>query len=457
MRGAASPSREPLAREDIAILRLESAAVAGHTLKIAILDQDASGRRPDAEALRAHIAERMERAPRLRRKLDMGKGRRAAAAWVDDPAFDVREHVRALPVAEPVSDDELRRIMARVMEARLDRSRPLWTIDVVETLEHGGVALIWKIHHCMADGATAMGFAEQLLWDAPPGPGDRERAAGAAGRGGEPSSHLAELRDAVSDRRPGRLPGALRRELHRTRHPSPFDGVIGESRVVAFASVPLGALKGAAKVLVPKATVNDVVLALVAGGLRYWAAARGGPLATVRVKVPVSLHHRAASADAANRDSLFVLALPLEEPDTVERLRRINVETALRKRGGDPVVLDTLLRDLGRVAPPLRRLVERLTLDPRAFALNVSNVIGSVERRSVLGAPVRALYSIAEIRERHGLRVAVVSAADELHFGLCGDPAIVGDLDPFVTGILTEASALMDRSRAAAAAAGPAG
>jgi WS/DGAT C-terminal domain len=69
----------------------------------------------------------------------------------------------------------------------------------------------------------------------------------------------------------------------------------------------------------------------------------------------------------------------------------------------------------------------------------------------VLGAPVRALYSIAEIRERHGLRVAVVSMADELHFGLCADPAIVGDLEPIVTGILAETSALLHRSDAAAA------
>ncbi|MDX6642374.1 MAG: hypothetical protein QOD76_336, partial [Solirubrobacteraceae bacterium] len=375
-------------------------------------------------------------------------------AWVDDPDFDVRAHVRALPVAAPVAEAELRAIAARAMEERLDRSHPLWTIDVLEQLEDGGVALIWKLHHSMADGATAMRFSEELLWDAPDDahaagrvpPSRRDTGAGASSDG--PSTPLAELREAVAARQPGRLPGTLRRELHRTRHPSPFDGDIGTTRAVAFCSVPLGALKRAAKALVPKATVNDVVLALVAGGLRSWAEARDSSLATVRVKVPVSLHNRART-EAANRDSLFVLALPLDEPDPVERLRRINADTGLRKRAGDPLVLDTLLRDLGRVAPPLRRLLERLTLHPQAFALNVSNVVGSATRRSVLGAPVRAVYSLAEIRERHGLRVAVVSMADELHFGLCADPAIVGDLDPFVIGILTEASALTDRSRAA--------
>jgi hypothetical protein len=153
----------------------------------------------------------------------------------------------------------------------------------------------------------------------------------------------------------------------------------------------------------------------------------------------------------ANRDSFFVVSLPVEEPDPVERLRRISAETVLCKRAGDPFVLDTLLRDLAHVAPPLRRALERLAGHPRAFALNVSSLAGPVERPSVLGAPVRALYSIAEIGERHGLRVAVVSMANELHFGLCADPAIVRDLDPLVTGILAEASALLARSGAGGA------
>ena len=445
LRKAPLPVVEPLGPEDIEILRLESPTVAGHALKIAILDPVRRGPRPDAEALRARIADRIERAPRLRCKLHIGAGRRAAAAWVDDAGFDVRKHVRPLPVAEPVSEDELRRIVARVMEERLDRSRPLWTIDVLDRLEDGGTTIIWKIHHAIADGVTAMRFAEEVLWDAPANAGDLGHRVGGH-RERPPASTFAEVREALGARRPGLLPPTLRRELQRTRHPSPFDGVISSSRTVAFASLPLGAVKRAAKALVRGATVNDVVLALVAGGLRRWAAGGG---ATVRVKVPVSLHHLAESAEAANRDSFFVVSLPLGEPDPVERLRHINAETVVCKRAGDALVLDTLRADLGHVAPPLRRLVERLTGHPRAFALNVSNVPGPQQRPSVLGAPVRAFYSIAEIRERHGLRVAVISMADEIHFGLCADPVIVGDLDPIVGGILAEASALLHRSDAA--------
>jgi WS/DGAT/MGAT family acyltransferase len=446
-REAPPAAPEPLNAEDLAILRLESETVAGHTLKVAILEPPPTERRPDVEALRARIAARIERAPRLRHRLQMSSGHRAA--WVDDPTFDVRDHVRAVPVSGTVSDSDLRRVCARMMEERLDRARPLWTIDLLDPLEKGRIALVCRLHHSMADGAMAMRLAEEVLWDE----ADVARPDNAAG---EHSAPVAHIREALDARRPGRLPGTLRRELRRTGHPSPFDGVVGARRAVSFASLRLGELRRAAKALVAGATVNDAVLALVCGGLRSWAEAHGDRLASLRVKIPVSLHHGGESRATANRDSFFCVALPLGEPDPVERLRRITEETALRKRARDPLVVDTLLRDLARVAPPLRQLLDQLTLHPRAFALNVSNVVGPWTSPSLLGAPVRALYSIADVDHRHGLRVAVISMADELYFGLCADPAIVGELEPLVDGIRAEGAALADRSRPADADSAPA-
>jgi diacylglycerol O-acyltransferase / wax synthase len=428
---------EPLSSEDLAILRAESETVAGHTLKIAILDPPRDGPRVDAEALRARIAARIDRAPRLRQRLRMRSRRRAA--WVDDPSFDLRYHVQALPMSASASEDDLRRVCARMMQERLDRSHPLWTMDLLDPLEGGGIGLIWRLHHSMADGVVAVRLAQEVLWDE----GD---LAGPRVVGAERSGALGALREALDARRPGRLPGTLRRELRRSRNSSPLDGVVGTQRAVALASIGLTALKRAADTLVPGATVNDAVLALVGGGLRRWAGSRGDPLGTLRVKVPVSLYHRAESPATANRDSFFCVALALDEPDPVERLRRIHQETTLRKRAGDPLVLDTLLRDVARLAPPLRRLLDRITLHPQAFALNVSNVIGPIHTPSVLGASVRAFYSVADVDQRHGLRVAGLSMADALHFGLCADPEIVGSLDPIVGGMLAEA-ALLERGR----------
>jgi diacylglycerol O-acyltransferase len=326
------------------------------------------------------------------------------------------------------------RMCAQGIEARLDRSKPLWAIDVVGPLEDGGIALVWSLHHSLADGVTAMRLAEQVLWD--------DDAAG----GGPPArarpSRLAAVRDALVTRRPGRLPAALRRELAPDRESSPFQGPIGARRLVSFTSVPLGELDRTARELVPGATVNDVVLALVGSGLRSWAESAGSVLRSLRVRIPVSLHRAAERTGPANRDSFFCVALPLAIADPVEGLRQITQQTTLRKRLRDPYVLDALFRDMARLAPPVRRMLDAFLGDPRVYALNVSNVRGPAHRPSVMGLPVRALYSVADIDEQHGLRVAVISMADELHLGLCGEPAIVRTLDPLVDGIAAGAAAL---------------
>jgi hypothetical protein len=282
-----------------------------------------------------------------------------------------------------------------------------------------------------------MRLAEAVLWDEDDG---AERAAAPTASG-----PLADLRKALELRRPGRLPATLRRELARSGEGSPLEGVVGTRRAVAFTSVALADLRRSARRCVPDATVNDVVLALVGGGLRRWAESRSGPMRSLRVKIPVSLHDRLERPDAANRDSFFCVALPIATTDPVERLRRITKETAVRKRSRDAQIVDALLRDMARLAPPVRRMLDALLARPEAFALNVSNVKGPTSRPSVLGAPVRALYSVAEVDQQHGLRVAVISMADELHFGFCAEPTIVGNLDPMVEGVVAEAASLAAR------------
>jgi WS/DGAT/MGAT family acyltransferase len=436
MREALPAVSKPLSAEDLAILQLESATIAGHTLKVAILDPSPGGSRADVAALRARVAERIERAPQLRWKLRMPTHGRAE--WTEDSEFDIRNHVRELPTVDAVPPQELQRICAGLMQKRLDRSKPLWTIDLLDPLDDGGMALIWSVHHSMADGVMAMRLAEAVLWDEDDG-AERGSVAAAA------SGPLGDLRQALELRRPGRLPATLRRELARSREGSPFEGVVGARRVVSFTSVALANLKRSARRCVPDATVNDVVLALVGGGLRRWAASRSGPMRSLRVRIPVSLHDRVERADAANRDSFFCVALPIATTDSVERLRRITKETALRKRSRDAQIVDALLRDMARLAPPIRRLLDSLLARPQAFALNVSSVKGPTYRPSVLGAPVRAVYSIADVDHRHGLRVAVISVAEELHFGFCAEPTLVGSLDPLVEGVVAEAASLAAR------------
>ena len=408
-----------LTNEDRAILALETGSVAGHTCKVVLIGPGA----PSAERLAAAIERRLPAVPALRRRL---AGSPQEPVWVDDDRFDIGAHVAASDV-DPCDESALRTEVARLFAERLDRSRPLWHIEVIAR-PGGRAALVWRVHHALADGTVAMHFADAVLWDEDHDAPTAHRPAAAA--------HDANRRL--------RLAAFVRHEVELAPRPSPFDGTIGHEREVAFAVAPLRALHDAARRLAD-ATVNDAVLAAVAGGLREWIQHHHGRLGSVRVKVPVSLHHPCDGE--GNRDSFFTLELPLGEADPVARLAAVRAATAERKAGHDAETLDVLMRDLARVSPQLEHFCRRLEASPRTFALNVSNVPGPAGRVTVMGAPVEAVYSLAEIGERHALRIAVVSLGGQLNFGFCSDPAIVRDLDLLAHGVEAETSALLAAAR----------
>ena len=408
-----------LTDEDRAILALETRSVAGHTCKVVLIGPGA----PSAERLAAAIERRLHAVPALTRRL---AGSERQPVWVDDDRFDIGAHVSDAGV-DPCDESALRTEVARLFAERLDRARPLWHLDVVAR-PGGRAAIVWRVHHALADGTVAMQFADAVLWD------DNQEAAPAsrpAPPAHDPGRHL-------------RLAAFVRHEVELAPRPSPFDGTIGYEREVAFAAAPLRALHDAARRLAD-ATVNDAVLTAVAGGLRMWIQHHHGRLGRVRVKVPVSLHH--PGDGEGNRDSFFTLELPVGEPDPVGRLAAVRAATAERKACHDAETLDVLMRDLARVSPQLEHFCRRVEASPRTFALNVSNVPGPARRVTVMGAPVEAAYSLAEIGERHALRIAVVSLTGQLNFGFCSDPAIVGDLDLLAHAVEAEASALLAAAR----------
>jgi diacylglycerol O-acyltransferase / wax synthase len=434
------PGAQRLSREDLSILALENETVAGHTGKVIVLRGAL-----DADQLRASVAGRLHRAPRLRLRLREIGG---VAWWVPDPELDLTAHVVRSAPAGARDDDGFRAAVAAVFTQHLDRSRPLWRIDVLPGLAGGRSALIWRIHHALADGMTAMRMASEVLWDEHPGaaprPARSHRRPPAVGPGMAAGSQLlADLRTAA-------------REAPQPWLRSPFDGHIDARRSVAFAAAGLDALRDVSHAT-GGATVNDAVLTVVAGGLRRWLEAHHGHLGAVRVKVPVSLHGPADHGPAdhgpadhrpgehggqpGNRDSFFCLDLPLSPADPVQRLAAIRQATKVRKQGHDAQHLDTLMRDLASV-PMLSQFAARVLAHPRSFALNVSNVPGPRQPVHVLGLPVEAMYSLAEIREHHALRIAVVSLAGTLNFGLVADPTLLAGVDQLAAGLDAEAAAL---------------
>jgi diacylglycerol O-acyltransferase / wax synthase len=151
-------TRELLSAEDARILALESGTVRGHTCKVIVLDGERG-----ADQIRAHLDERLSAVPRLRCRLDPADG---PPAWEADPDFSLERHVVE---RGPLDDDGLRRLVCTAMETQLDRDRPLWAMDVVSPLASGRTALVWRIHHALADGVTAMRMARELLLEADAG------------------------------------------------------------------------------------------------------------------------------------------------------------------------------------------------------------------------------------------------------------------------------------------------
>jgi WS/DGAT/MGAT family acyltransferase len=412
--------------DDAQILRLESAAIKGHTGKVLILAPDSGGRPLSVPALRARVGERMGGFPRLVQRVEeprLGLGR---PVWAPCDFLDLDWHVAEPDHPDSLSDEEFRQAVGELVSERLDHTRPLWRLDVLP-LTGDRTGLIGRIHHAMADGLSAIRLLAGLLWDeSSPEPKPAAQVHPEPKANGEPSkSSGPAARDAREARILVRLPAALWREL-RPGADSSLDWHIGPTREVAWTSFPLDRLKRIGRGCAEGITVNDVVLAVVGGGLRRWLD--GDPNRNLRVQVPVCLHAREQDGELGNRDSFMNVDLPIAEPDPLERLRLINAETRRRKLDHDADTLYTFFHALGRFRP-LYRGVTRLTSGPREFALSVSNVPGPRQRALVLEHAVEQFCSFAEPADRHALRVSIVSLGGELAFGLCSDPDAISDLD----------------------------
>ena len=422
--------RERLSVDDAQILRLESQVIKGHTGKVLILAPDSEGEPISVPRLRERVTERMNGFPRLGQRVVEPRLRLGRPAWIEADGIDMEWHVAEPDHADPLSDEEIRAAVGELLSERLDHTRPLWRFDVLP-LTGNRAAIVARIHHAMADGVSAIKLVAGLLWDrdtqtpnphattAPPKPAKPNRSPRAA-------AGASEERILV------RLPSALWRELRPGRDTT-LDQHIGPAREVAWTTFPLERLKRIGHT--QGATVNDVVLAVVAGALRRWLPQAGGIASDLRVQCPVCLHAQEdEKGELGNRDSFMTVDLPIAEPDPQERLRLINVETSERKLDHDADALYAFFHALSRFRP-LYKGVTRLTAGPREFALSVSNVPGPRESAVILGHAVEQLASFAEPADRHALRISVVSLAGELAFGLCYDPDAISNLDTLRGGL----------------------
>jgi WS/DGAT/MGAT family acyltransferase len=346
-----------------------------HVGGVAVLKQPEGGL--DYEGLVALIGRRIALVPRYRQKVRTVPGRLANPVWVDDEDFDLTYHVRRSALPKPGSQAQLHELVGRLMSRRLDRHRPLWEIYLVEGLEGDRVGIITKTHHAMVDGVSAVDIGTVLLdqtpepravpdddWVPQRAPGAVALLAGALGEYAAAPTHVLDAaRGAVVDARStatravGAAGGVLSslRTVSRQAPSSPLNTTIGEQRRLGAATTSLADYRTVRTA--HGGTVNDVVLAVVAGALRAWLLTRGEPVSpatTVRAMVPVSVRDGEAR-QLGNRVSSYFVDLPVGEGNPVMRLHQVSFAMRGHGESGQSVGADALVHLSGFAGPHAAR------------------------------------------------------------------------------------------------------
>jgi len=442
---------ERLNPTDATFLHLESAATPMHVGGIFVYE----GRPPAYRELVEYVASRLERVPRYRQRLafvPLGLGR---PVWVDDEHFDVEYHVRRTAVPAPGGDEAVKRVAGRAFGRALDRSRPLWELELVEGVSEDRFVVLSKTHHCLADGIAGNGIIAAITdSDAstpPPGPPHRfsprpapgpaellaqslrdqltrplALARGALTPATEGRGMLLDLRDGI---------GPLAALAWRGRAPeSSLNGPIGPGRRYEMLSLDLEVVKRIHAIL--GATVNDVLLAIIAGALGTLLDARGEPRRDdLRAFVPVNVRPPGAPDPTGNQVAAVYCPLPVAERDPVARVQKVSAAMKALKRGKQALAALSIVHLEELVPPPVVAPLAWLEIAYRRFNLVVSNVPGSQAPRYMLGRRLLAFHPLIPLSARQTLSVGLYTYAGTIGFGLLADADRARDLSLFARAI----------------------
>ena len=435
---------------DATFLELEEANQAAHLhIGSLMVFESRAGVPPLLARLRRHLQSRIEALPRYRCRLsEPHTGGLRWPAWIDDSDFDIAAHVEQVELPPPGDEADLLDWVAGYWSERLDRRRPLWEARLVTGLEAGRWAIATKTHHALVDGVGAVDVTHVLLDTS-----RRPRRSRAGGQGPTASLSRGPL-DSLTDLLRGRLhatrhPGLLRDAflqakamadvvIHDEIVPAPhcsLNAPISSQRRFSIVRADLSELKAVKAAL--GGTVNDVILAAVAGGLRALLIKRGDdvPSLGLRAMVPVSLRTAAQRFGLGNEVSSLFVHLPVMEPEAERRYRLVVGETADLK-GGRAVGGAAELVSLAGLAPPiLHSIFARSALATRLFNLTVTNVPGPQVPLYAFGARMEEVWPLVPLAADHRLGIAVVSYDGGVFFGLNGDADTAADLDVLATGI----------------------
>ena len=408
---------------------------------------------PPYETVLRQVQSRLHLVPRYRHKLATPRFEMGRPLWVHDARFNLKYHVRHTALPPPGTEAELKRLTARVFSQRLDRSKPLWEMYLVEGLDGGRFAIVSKTHHALIDGVSGVDIMT-LLFDmsrdanqtppAEPWKPQREPSqadlASAGVRDG--LAMLGEFADAAVQalRDPWRTLRGARAAAEGLGEvlwaglvpapPSPLNGPIGSHRQVTWVKNRLDDFKVVKNAL--GGTINDVVLAVVAGALARWLRARGVRTEGLELKagVPVSVRAEQEHNQLGNKITLLVASLPVYCDDAVERLRLVSDSMRDLKESKQALGAQMII-GLERFAPPtLFAQASRLHFSTRFVNLIVTNVPGPQFPLYLLGRELLEMAPVGFLANDFRLIVAIVSYNGQLTLGLMGDYDALPDLEP---------------------------
>lgn len=420
-----------------------------------IFDPLPGGGTPDITEFRDYVRERMGILPRFAQQLSAPHaGPLAWLTWEPAEAFDLDAHVHRATLPSPGGEAELHEWLGEFWSHRLDRHRPLWEMTLLDGLEGGRWALATKTHHCLVDGVGSLDIGYALL-DASPDatPARSQPPQGSGEQSGEHDGGRFWLS-------PGLLLRGARAGIGAALHPrESFDRaraaaelivreeVIGAPRsslngqmsgTRRFATVPFDLADVKATKGRLGGTVNDVVLALCAGGLRHLLLSRGEALPErgLRAQVPVNIRTEDREHALGNELTSLFVELPVAEADPLARYRQV-VERAEQLKAGSQRSGGKAIVDLADMGPPLAGalLARSMFGDTRMFNLTITNVPGSPERLYAFGAPLVGVLPLVPLFAEHTIGIAVITYAGQMVFGLNADRMAASDVEVLAEGI----------------------
>jgi len=432
---------------------------------------------PSMEEFLEQIRRRLHLVPRYRHKLAFTALDSGRPVWVDDPSFNLEYHVRHTALPAPGRWEQLQELTARIFSQQLDRTKPLWEMWLIEGLEDARFALITKTHHSLIDGIAGVDLATVLFdlspdppqiphsgrpWEPHPEPGTAQLlSAGLIGavRAGvtllesafEALAHPERALDRAMEAAEGI--GEIVWAGLNPAPGTPLNVPIGPHRRFVGICAQLDDFKAVKNAF--GGTVNDVVLAIVAGALRSFLIGRGRRTEGVEMRalVPVSVRTEDEHDGAGNRIVVMRGPLPIYIADPVARLRFVSHAMDGLKESKQALGAEMIAGAQSFAPPTILAQASRLNFSTRLFNLIVTNVPGPQFPLYVLGREMLQAIPVAFLPENHALAIAIMSYNGQMNFGLLGDFDALPDIDAIGASIEQELSTLVSLARETAPAA----